>query len=113
MTAQEIFDTAAVGLLKQGKKSISAERAQCQYRGDGGTKFSVGFTIPDEVYVPEMEGETITELAAKYADCEWMKGHVGLLEQLQAIHDNEDIEEWTDALRNVALKYNLSDAVIQ
>lgn len=54
MNAQEIFDTAAVGVIRQGRQSANAF-GTCVYRGPNGRKCAAGFLLPDEVYDPSMD----------------------------------------------------------
>ena len=56
MTAQEIFDKAAVGLLTQKAKSYLVnpdghESMVCAYRGANGKKCAAGFCIDDHTYI--------------------------------------------------------------
>ena len=61
MTAQEIFDKAAVGLLTQKAKSYlvnpddGTESSTCAYRGANGKKCAAGFCIEDSLYTESME----------------------------------------------------------
>jgi len=57
MSLQKMFDTAAVGMLKQGKKSIDVNA--CRYRGSDGCKCAVGFLIPEGLYDPGIEGASV------------------------------------------------------
>lgn len=53
MTFDEMVDEAIFNLLVQGESSTSG--GKCKYRSDTGLKCIVGWMIPDEKYVPEMD----------------------------------------------------------
>ena len=63
-SSQEVFDYILDGIRKQGGPSIKSDglSSACMYRGDNGRKCAVGLCIPDELYIPAMEGLTLTEL---------------------------------------------------
>lgn len=66
---QETFDRVAKHLLKQNKKSVNG--TQCMYRSSDGLQCALGCLIPDELYVPSLEGTTLrtsTELRNIFAD---------------------------------------------
>lgn len=59
-TLQEIFDTAYLGLAKQGfRQSVPSrkgmESPDCLYRGKNDRKCAIGHCIPDELYEPCMD----------------------------------------------------------
>jgi len=61
MQMQELFDKMVEGLNKQ--KAISTRPAtwdedvlMCAYRAENGNRCAVGMLIPDDLYVPELEG---------------------------------------------------------
>lgn len=56
ITGQELFDIIATHLITQTGLSID-ERGKYLYRGPNGLKCAAGFLIPDEDYIPEMEGK--------------------------------------------------------
>jgi hypothetical protein len=114
---QEIFDTVALHLIKQGKQSIDAD-GNCLFRGPNGLKCAVGCLIPDEVYRPEMEDESVSDLMCNYDALNFLNPNALLLSKLQSAHDREhpEYQTWMDAvilhLRKIAEKYNLSVAVL-
>ena len=57
-TLQEIFDTAYLGLAKQGFEP-SMKGDTCMYRCADGRKCAVGHLIPDEQYDPSLETNTV------------------------------------------------------
>jgi hypothetical protein len=118
MTKQEIFDTVALHLIKQGKQSADAT-GDCFYRSPDGLKCAVGCLIPDEVYRPEMEGKNIYQLIdKKYLSLKFFQRYHILLTSLQTAHDALHPKDmtWKDAvilsLRRIAKSYNISAAVL-
>jgi hypothetical protein len=97
MTEQEIFDTVATHLLTQGKragvygdpdKDQNPTKFFCQYRAPDNCKCAVGCLIPDNQYIPDMEGQNCEGSKVQYVlrVC-GLKDHVLLLGSLQNIHD--------------------------
>jgi hypothetical protein len=119
MTNQEIFDTVALHLIKQGKQSIDAAKGMCLYRGPNGLKCAVGCLIPDEVYDPSMEDECIKALINRYDALDFLEFNTLLLLELQIAHDKEPPEDqtWMDAvilrLRKIAEYFKLSAKVLE
>lgn len=87
MNAQEIFDTVLTGLRKQGKASMAD--GECMYRGDSGMKCAAGMFIPDDVYEPEMEHNSVGLLIEKHPVLEYLTPYKHLLDDLQTAHDLE------------------------
>lgn len=115
MNEQEIFDTVLDHLAKQKKRSVQG--SSCVYRSQTGLKCAVGCLIPDELYVPTMENETVGTLLAEFpALPEWMRKHRGLLTALQTTHDRHDSwgspEAMRAGLQEVAWRYNLDGSKI-
>lgn len=113
-TAQQIFDHIVTHLLTQNKKATkeveNAFMPQCSYRGDNGTKCAAGSLIDDEHYDPWLEGYNVLDGSVRQALV--LSGvntneHVGLVHNLQCIHDNFDPVEWNFKLRKIALNNNL------
>jgi len=128
MSLQKIFDTAGVGMLRQGKQSIIL--GSCRYRGYDGCKCAVGFLIPDDLYDPEIEGAAVARIMV---DCSGKNqsalrstlrninmltpDRVALLASLQRAHDDVHItgyaghrnrEDWHESLTEVAKDFGLS-----
>lgn len=122
MTPQEIFDAAAIGVIKQGRASVSGPGGKCLYRGPDGTKCAAGHLIPDEVYDCRMDdGETsFTDVSMKFKNVlpSYMSTEHGreLILSLQCAHDDASalrygpafIEEFIRGLERVSLRYGLS-----
>jgi hypothetical protein len=118
MTEQEIFDTVALHLIKQGKQSIDADD-NCLYRGPEGLKCAIGCLIPDELYLSKMECHGVSHLFVNYVSLNFLQPFDALLNDLQRAHDREPLEDqtWIDTvvlrLRKIAEKYNLSVAALE
>jgi hypothetical protein len=117
MTKQEIFDTVALHLIKQGKKSVN-DIGRCLYRSPEGLKCAIGCLIPDEVYQRSMEGHGVSRLLGNYDSLKFLWPFDAILNALQITHDKTcgEGQTWTDAvvlrLRKIAEKYNLSTKII-
>jgi hypothetical protein len=130
MSLQKMFDTAAVGMLRQGKQSKS-RTGKCAYRGDNGCKCAVGFLIPDELYDNDLEGIGIWELehsdqydalnTAKFRETLIQmrmtdSERLGLLGALQSCHDSAWGQQkpsftrdlWHQELTRIARDFSLS-----
>lgn len=66
---QEWFDTAARGIISQGKPSMGrdpiTENEKCVYRSSDGCKCAIGWLIPDDKYDPSFEGNGLYTSAAE------------------------------------------------
>ena len=112
MTAQEIFDKSAVGLLTQKAKSYLVnpdghESMVCAYRGANGKKCAAGFCIEDSLYTESMEKNTITGVIQQFGLKE-LAVHEVVLVTLQSIHDGVSIGAWRAALLDLAKTRELS-----
>lgn len=113
MDAQEIFDKVATHLLKQGRRSLT-ETGSCAYRGVNGAMCAVGCLIPNHHYSPEMEGGTAEDLLIYHGEfLPELNPHVELLSDLQALHDEYEVELWPIALASVAKSHRLSADVLE
>ena len=120
MEAQEIFDTVATHLLKQGRRAVNPDIPHmCHYRGANGTACAVGVLIPDEVYDPMMEGRTVVKLVndSTFEIPKWMAKNATLLAWLQNVHDTEvhwrDSATMKEALSKVAKESSLTSEVLE
>ena len=113
LTMQEVFDTAVIGLLKQGVKSAEpGNPSACRYRGEGGLKCAVGFLIPDELYDDSIEccevsNNAVLELLDKCGVPTTTAGTTKLLEQLQEIHDYRPVGKWRGCFNDLAGDFGL------
>lgn len=105
LTAQQVFDTAAIHLITQGVPSHEeGKRSECLYRGPNGTKCAVGAMITDEEYSPDMEGTSVFGLRLPNR----LVPFKPILSDLQAIHDKHDPDEWKSRLHMLADEYGLN-----
>ena len=116
MDKQQIFDTVATHLLKQGKPALSAE-GFCRYRTDGGLKCAVGVLISDDKYDGKMEGESIYDRKVqKGLPFPVTEEDVGFLRRLQSAHDialkDSGIEAWKEQMRLIAAENGLNAEVL-
>jgi len=79
MTAQEVFDIAVGGVLKQG--ALSAESGRCFYRGPNGLKCAVGQLLKDDEVNDEL---ALYDMVLP----DRLEPHRKLLEELQSAHDD-------------------------
>lgn len=86
LTAQEVFDTAYLGVMRQGRRSIGP-KGGCKYRGEGGLKCAVGWLLTDEE-AAGVEGDSAFCLMTKGRLPDRLVPHVSLLEYLQEAHDS-------------------------
>lgn len=108
MTEQEAFTAALQHLRRQGCQAKS-DALNCAYRTPEGHKCAVGALIPDELYMPEMEGKPADDalIASLFSNLD-----AEFLDDLQFfLHDDlgagnflENLEE--DA-RSFAFEHNL------
>lgn len=109
LTKQTIYDRIKEHLLKQNKQSVTAGGG-CKYRGPDGLKCAIGALIPDECYLPIFDelGYDMSALLVKYSVIQIFgeelapEVNVGFLRRLQAIHDFEKPEHWSEALNKFA-----------
>ncbi len=115
MTSQEIFDTVAAHLLKQGKRAVDSNGA-CVYRAPDGCRCAFGCLIPDDLYRPQFEGYSAAEVVPNCPDLIRGDYSLSLVMELQWLHDGSRhgtmVDEWPRELRRLAGKYCLSSAVV-
>ena len=110
MTYQEILDKVAMNLAIQGEGSSmllgAAEMKTCAYRGVKGLSCAVGGLMPDSLYDPIMEGESVCDIYG-YPEVEEFFGehNQDLLTYIQDIHDGEYGEPKEDFWNNVKREF--------
>ena len=111
---QLAFNVAAVHLLKQGRRSVTAGGA-CGYLGEHGNKCAVGALILDELQDPGIEcksvwADQVFSRVIKSKLC----GHPGalFLAELQDLHDFSDPMFWLVQLSKLAKKWKLDDSAL-
>ncbi len=108
MTTQEIFDKVSKHLLTQNQKSMHPTKATaCAYRGAGGLKCAIGCLIPDELFDDSWNHYLVGDLPDEILVLLGYTKNVGLLEDLQSVHDASSVAEWALGLRKVATEHNL------
>lgn len=122
LTLQEVFDKAALGLLKQNERSTADRKtnpihAQCLYRGANGMKCAAGFLITDEMYekygAGDLEGGSVNnslevQKALMESGVDMLHTSRDLVGRLQYIHDSELPEKWAHELQITADMYHLT-----
>lgn len=114
MDDQEIFDTVAEHLFRQGTRSYAMDRG-CLYRGPDGTKCAVGCLIQDDDYTPNMENKSVYALEEDGLLPKYLMKNIRLLSSLQMVHDTDgwgNRDEMRQALEEVAGMFNLDASKI-
>ena len=106
-TAQEVFDHVVNHLLTQNKQSLSPDYGgvSCLYRGENGLKCGAGCIIADDEYNPKLEGRSWGTLVEEK---NVPVNHRYLIAALQSVHDDNKVINWKQALRNIAVEFNLN-----
>lgn len=102
-TAQEVYDQVKEHLLQQGQRAVN-DLGECQYRA-GDLKCAAGCLIADDEYDPDFEGRSWANMVITGKA---PNSHVALIVNLQLVHDHSPVEEWSQQLARVALRYNLN-----
>ena len=117
---QEWFDTAARGIISQGKPSMGrdpiTENEECVYRSPDGCKCAIGWLIPDDKYDPSFERSSYT-LASKISFLTEKYDDISFLGSLQLAHDNAAytdnfLEYFIIYMEELAHSYDLSTDVL-
>lgn len=126
MNRQEIFDTVVTNLLKQGKRSFGPYKPNayryaecnlisvCLYRSPDGSKCAVGWLIPDELYVPQLENMMVptngeeNDVSHVLTKAGISKDDFYFLYRLQRVHDSCDVENWDVGFSKIAQEYGLA-----
>src|SRR5688572_22787664 len=121
MTRQEMFDTAARGVIAQGR--ASCQGYGCLYRLKAGgkvvAKCGVGHLIPDELYDQEMEGFSVQKLQGRYPGL--LRNEHDLLRDIQRAHAGAAIvsaygspflSSFRKRMRDVACTHGLDASVL-
>ena len=105
-TEQQIFDTVAPKLLRQGSRSFDYLREACAYRDNSGRKCAAGFLIADDEYQKEFDAIGDWKNLVYFKKVPMENEH--FIAQLQTIHDKEAVGSWKKALLDLAKKRNLN-----
>jgi len=111
MNEQEVFDTVVRHLGKQRAKALK-NSSDCAYRTVDGKMCAVGCLIRDDEYHPD-KNMTAVQLNENRRLPDRLKNvPIRFLQDLQNIHDNNDVGNWAFCLKNFAANNGLiSDAV--
>jgi hypothetical protein len=122
MTPQEIFDTVATHLFTQGKRAMVRDEDSddstdfCAYRTADGLKCAVGVLLPDELYVPAMENNSVYSLCRTFHLPSWFHENSGLLGRLQEAHDRPASWYSSGSMRgylgDVAREFSLDPSIL-
>lgn len=117
-TLQQIFDKVVGHLLAQ--KAVATEVREsiefCRYRTAEGLECAVGCLIPADLYKPEMEEQSVEDLAEKnFIPMPAEHRKLWLLNELQWAHDSakgyksekELLKTWHYSFERVAIKFGL------
>lgn len=80
----------------------------CRYRTPDGLKCFAGCLIPDEMYLPEMEGNSARTIATEYPGIFGENPDLSLLARLQRVHDDYDPAEWEGLFQGIAQEDDLT-----
>ena len=120
MNLQTIFTKVKDHLLKQNRKCFEeGEGERCMYR-QGELSCAVGVLIPDEVYHSKMEHQPVDILLEEnkgFKDLFEFESYdmvtlidrqkVGLLKELQEIHDEDFVWCWEIQLKKLSKEFDL------
>lgn len=115
---QEIFDYVTPLLFAQGQRSMLEGGTTCAYRGEHGMRCAVGFLIPDDRYIPALEGTSAMgpEVSAVLSNVVTTDDDLGLfLTDLQDVHDGwmtGEKADLFDRLQTFAMTYKLDRTVL-
>lgn len=117
MTNQDVFDVVCNHFAQQGRKSMRSDGSMiaaiglCALRGREDRACAIGIFIPDDVYRPEMEGET--DRLVGFKELSYLMDRWKLLQELQLCHDkNDDVTELKARLTRVAHNFELDAGAI-
>ena len=99
----ELVNRVSEHLLAQNKKSVNFW-GSCLYRGPDGLKCAIGALLPDDTDFIRLENLPVSDpavLAVLGVDVNDMET-IGLLTQLQKMHDNGPIDTWAEGLTLIA-----------
>ena len=128
LTLQEIFDKAALHMIKQGEPAYNDPNdpwRQCMYLAPSGLKCGVGGLIDDQYYSPECEDYvTVADVFYWPENALYIAldrsgvnlddpGVRELLPEIQAIHDHNPGKTWRLDLMDLGDSLGLSIALLE
>jgi hypothetical protein len=101
MSQQEILQTVATHLAKQGKRAVKCGTGTCMYRGPNDTKCALGPFIPDATYTSSMEGKDVRGLISDFGDRlpGVVQKNLRLFKALQLVHDTARDDDYERMVR--------------
>jgi hypothetical protein len=110
LTPQEIFNTAYLNVIAQGRQSVT-EKGDCRYRGPDGLKCAIGFMI-DDATAEKWEGIGIFAVNKFGTPPDWVVDNMNLLIMIQDAHDQETdpedfVEDFKFRMESVARNFKL------
>ena len=114
MTKQATFNHVARHLLRQGRRAVDSCDS-CVLHAHSGLRCAAGVLVTRRDYDPELELDSAVKAGGMTPLCDYLdsKGHdLGLVEDLQLVHDTFNPSQWVKALRGVATTHKLSHAAI-
>ena len=116
MSNQEVFNKVLAHLRKQGRAAMDDE-STCVYRAPNGTSCAVGCLLPDNLYDPRIEGESVDALVwTRAGDFPAIAAFlerfdIDLLIDLQIAHDRRladyGVAFWDQRMAGIAEEYGL------
>lgn len=122
LSKQEIFDTAARFLVKQGCRAMHEE--SCTYRDAEGRRCAVGALLTDEEIAAIQSNGAMGSNAATLFSSDLLPARLAtspmrdlqFVSDLQSAHDMSPddgfMDEWPDTMRALATEHNLSTAAL-
>lgn len=92
---------------RQGCKSVDPMTNSCLYRGPQRRRCFAGAVIPNRMYRKEFEGKSAQSINVA-PTLQTLGLNVDLCQDLQNVHDNNDVSQWENRLKVVADKYGLT-----
>lgn len=125
-TPQEVFNAACTYFaISEGPSTVASGRTgtghDCVYRSDRGRVCAVGYFLPDDAYVPEMDnaekfsdGSDVKALVRHYSDRvpSWFSNLelLGLLKSIQSLgHDDES--NWVGGMHGTWHRENVAHSL--
>lgn len=100
---QEIFWKIKNHLLTQNKRCSDTGLEKCRLRFES-LKCAASILIPDNDYSKELEDSSFYKF---FTDSGYSESEKSLIEELQLIHDYEEVIKWPQRLQKIATDFNL------
>lgn len=113
MSKQATFNRVARHLLRQGRRAKAG--TLCVLHAEDGSRCAAGVLVTRRDYRPDWEEYSGVESYSLSGLCVYLKEkghHLGLVDDLQHVHDHVAPSRWAAALRRVAKRRKLSPAAV-